>query len=122
MPHWTSEPDRLIGVSTRGLGSPHATEYALLQLTTANWKPNKRTSADAEPESRRAPPMAHAHCRAARVRRCRLSLLKAISDTVQRFDHVELAVAGFELFAQSLDVTVDGAVIDINLIVIGRIH
>src|SRR6516165_577715 len=48
--------------------------------------------------------------------------LKAISDTIQRFDHIELAVAGFELFAQPFDVTVDGAVIDVNLIVIGRIH
>src|SRR5690349_4245954 len=48
--------------------------------------------------------------------------LKAISDTIQRFDHVEFVVAGFELFTQPFDVAVDGAVVDIDLIVISRIH
>ena len=57
-----------------------------------------------------------------RTRNNRLSFLEAVADAVQRFDHVEFGVAGFELFAQPLDVAVDGAIIHIDLIVIGRIH
>jgi hypothetical protein len=52
----------------------------------------------------------------------RLQFLKAITDTVQRFDHVEFVVAGLEFFAQPFDVTVNGAIVHIDLIVIGRVH
>jgi len=48
--------------------------------------------------------------------------LKAIADAVQRLDHVELLVARLELLAQPFDVAVDGAVVDIDLIVVGGIH
>jgi hypothetical protein len=42
-----------------------------------------------------------------RTRNNRLSFLEAVADAVQRFDHVEFGVAGFEPFAQPLDVAVD---------------
>src|SRR6266849_1727062 len=49
-------------------------------------------------------------------------LLEAIADAVERFDHVEIVVGALELLAQALDVAVDGAVVDIDLIVVGRVH
>src|ERR1700722_1976413 len=48
--------------------------------------------------------------------------LEAVSDPVQRFDHFEFVVHDLELLAQPLDVAVDGAIVDVNLVVIGRIH
>src|ERR1041385_6761433 len=52
----------------------------------------------------------------------RLDLLEAIADAVQRFDHVEVVVDRLELLAQPLDVAVDGAVVDVNLVVISGVH
>src|SRR5215471_8343852 len=49
-------------------------------------------------------------------------LLESIADAVERFDHVELVVGTLELLAQPLDVAVDGAVVNVDLIVIGRVH
>jgi hypothetical protein len=52
-------------------------------------------------------------------------LLEAIADAIERFDHLEIVSrpqSVVELLAQALDVAVDGAVVDIDLIVIGRIH
>src|SRR4051812_17699982 len=51
-----------------------------------------------------------------------LHLLEPITDAIQRFDHVEVVVGPLKLLAQALDMTVDGAVIDVNLIVVGGIH
>ena len=51
-----------------------------------------------------------------------LLLLEAVADAVERLDHLEIVVDGLELLAQPLDVAVDGPVVDIDLIVIGRIH
>src|SRR5262249_38669809 len=51
-----------------------------------------------------------------------LGFLESIADAIQRFDHIEVVVGPLELLAQSLDVAVDGAVIDVDLIVIGRVH
>src|SRR5580658_3055093 len=50
------------------------------------------------------------------------SFLETITDAVKCFDHLEVVVDGFEFFAQALDVAVDRAVIDIDLIVIGGVH
>src|SRR5580704_12494299 len=50
------------------------------------------------------------------------SFLEAVADAVKRFDHLEIVVHHLELLAQPLDVAVDGAVVDIDLVVIGRIH
>src|ERR1700761_4464341 len=50
------------------------------------------------------------------------SFLEAVADAVERFDHLEIVVDHLELLAQPLDVAVDGAVVDIDLVVIGRIH
>src|SRR3954447_1472264 len=52
----------------------------------------------------------------------RLHLLEPIADAIQRFDHVEVVVGPLELLAQALDVAVDGAVVDVDLIVVGGIH
>src|SRR5690606_10756057 len=49
-------------------------------------------------------------------------LLVTISDAIERFDRVELRVHFAELLAHALDVAVDRAVVDIDLIVIGRVH
>src|ERR1700761_3902244 len=48
--------------------------------------------------------------------------LEAIAYAVQGLDHLELVIGHFELLAKPLDVAVDGAVIDIDLIIIGSIH
>src|ERR1019366_9697705 len=48
--------------------------------------------------------------------------LEAVTHTVQGFDHLEIVVHDLELLAQPLDVAVDGAIVDIDLIVIGRVH
>src|SRR3954464_2378417 len=48
--------------------------------------------------------------------------LEAISDAIEGFDHLELVVDLLELLSQPLDVAVDRPVVDIHLIVIGRIH
>src|SRR5690348_17199983 len=52
----------------------------------------------------------------------RSDLLETIADAVERLDHVELGVNRLELLAEPLDVAVDGPVVDIDLVVIGRIH
>ncbi len=53
---------------------------------------------------------------------CRSGFLEAVAHPVQGFDHLEIVVHHLELLAQPLDVAVDGAIVDINLIVIGRVH
>jgi hypothetical protein len=54
-----------------------------------------------------------------RERAARSYFLEAIADTIERLDHIELDVACPELYAQPLDVAVDGPVVHILLIVIG---
>src|SRR5580692_825729 len=44
--------------------------------------------------------------------------LETITDAVQRLNHIEIVVTRLELLAQPFDVTVDGAIVDIDLIVI----
>ena len=51
-----------------------------------------------------------------------VSFLEAIADAVERFDHLEVVVHQLELLAQPLDVAVDGAVVHIDLVVIGGVH
>jgi hypothetical protein len=51
-----------------------------------------------------------------------LDLSKAVPDTVERVDHVEGIVDCFELVAHSLDVAIDCAVGNVNVIVIRSIH
>src|ERR1700759_5604446 len=46
----------------------------------------------------------------------------AIADAIQRLDRVEIVGHHLELLAQPLDVAVDRAVVDIDLVVIGRVH
>src|ERR1700749_3556547 len=48
--------------------------------------------------------------------------LETVSDAVQRLDHLEIVAHHLELLAQPLDVAVDGSVVDIDLVVIGRVH
>jgi len=43
-----------------------------------------------------------------------IGFLEAVSDAVERFDHLEIVVHHLELLAQPLDVAVDGAVVDID--------
>src|SRR5437764_363984 len=49
-------------------------------------------------------------------------LAVAITDAIERFDLSELAIDRFELLPQPLDVAVDRAVVDVNMLAIGRIH
>src|SRR6476659_4145445 len=48
--------------------------------------------------------------------------LETVTDAVQRFDHLEVVIDDLELLAQPLDVAVDGAIVDVDLIVIGCVH
>ena len=47
----------------------------------------------------------------------RLAFLKSVADAVEGLDHFEIRLDHLELFAQPLDVAVDGAVVDVNPIV-----
>src|SRR5262245_57316597 len=49
-------------------------------------------------------------------------LLEPVTYAIEGFDHVEGIFGLLELFSQSLDVAVDGAVININLVVVGGVH
>src|ERR1700730_10469683 len=57
-----------------------------------------------------------------RLRKTRALFLETITYAVQRLDHIEIVVAGLELLAQPLDVAVDGAVVDIDLVGVRRRH
>src|SRR6185437_7757833 len=48
--------------------------------------------------------------------------LEAVADAIERLDHLEVVVDHLELLAQPLDVAVDGAVVDIDLVVVGGVH
>src|SRR5688500_16767362 len=52
----------------------------------------------------------------------RSGFLEPIADTVESFDGFEVIVNLFELLAKTLDVAIDGAVVDIHLIVVGGVH
>src|SRR4029077_3042367 len=54
--------------------------------------------------------------------RPRSALPVAIADAVEGLDLVELDIDLFELLAQALDMTVDGPVIDIDVLAIGGVH
>src|SRR5271163_4881169 len=47
---------------------------------------------------------------------------EAISDAIKRLDHFEFRLDDLELLAQPLDVAVDRAIVDIDLVVVGRVH
>src|SRR4051812_8189030 len=47
--------------------------------------------------------------------------LVAVADAVEGFDHVEVVVHLTELLAHALDVAVDGAVVDIDILAIGGV-
>src|SRR4051794_32073578 len=49
-------------------------------------------------------------------------LAKAISDPIERLDRAEAAVDGAELAAHPLDMAVDGAIVDIDVVLIGDVH
>ncbi len=49
-------------------------------------------------------------------------LAVAVADAIQGLDGVELGIDLAELLAHPLDVAVDGAVVDIDLIVVGGVH
>src|SRR4051812_24589394 len=46
----------------------------------------------------------------------------SITDAIEGFDLREFRIDGLELLAQTLDVAVDRAVVDINVLAIGRVH
>src|ERR1700727_3048089 len=51
-----------------------------------------------------------------------LAFLESVADAVEGLDHFEIRLDHLELLAQPLDVAVDGAIVNIHLIVISRIH
>ena len=53
-------------------------------------------------------------------RRDGLRFAETVADPIQRFDHVEVVIDRLELLAKPLDVAVDRAIIDIDLLVISR--
>src|SRR5579871_5182777 len=57
-----------------------------------------------------------------RSRGARSDLAVAVTDAIERFDGVEVSVDLAELLAHALDVAVDGAVVDVDLIIVGRVH
>src|SRR5262245_34616205 len=55
-------------------------------------------------------------------RRFRSGFAVPVADAIEGFDRVKLRVHVTELLAHPLDVTVDGAVVDVHLIVVGGVH
>src|SRR5579862_8083244 len=55
-------------------------------------------------------------------REARSGFAVAVTDAIEGFDRIELRVDLAELAPHALDVAVDGAVVDIDLIVVGRVH
>ena len=51
-----------------------------------------------------------------------LTIVVAIADAVEGFDLGEGLIDGLELLADTLDVAVDGAVVDIDIVVVGGVH
>ena len=51
-----------------------------------------------------------------------LLLFKAIANTVQGFNDIKIILDYFEFFAEPFAVAVDGAVINVDLVIIGCIH
>src|SRR3546814_10319537 len=51
-----------------------------------------------------------------------LRLAVAIADAIERLDLLEAVIDVAELLAQPLDVAVDGAVVDIDGLAVGRVH
>src|SRR5205085_12579276 len=49
-------------------------------------------------------------------------LLEAVAYAIKRLDHLVIVIHHLELLAQSFDVAVDRAIIDIDLIVVGGVH
>ena len=47
---------------------------------------------------------------------------EAVADTIERFDHLEVVVDRLELLAQPLDVAVDRAVVDVDVLAVGGVH
>src|SRR5579871_1997135 len=45
-----------------------------------------------------------------------------VTYSIESFDHIEGIFDLFELLSQSLDVAVDSAVVDVNLVVVGSVH
>src|ERR1041385_3672310 len=48
--------------------------------------------------------------------------VEAVSDAIERFDRIEVRLDGPELAPDSLDVAVDGAVVDIDIVAIGDVE
>src|SRR5882757_11363537 len=80
-----------------------------------------------EPEFRRdhagakSPPRSYRRAASA-ARLAPSHFLETIADPVKSFDHIEVIIGRFEFLAQPFDVAIDGAVVDIDLIVISGIH
>lgn len=51
-----------------------------------------------------------------------LFFVVAVTDAVKRLDRGEITIGGAHLFAQAFDVTVDGAVVHVDLLVVGYVH
>src|ERR1700722_12187746 len=51
-----------------------------------------------------------------------LTVAVTISDAIERLDLLELAVDDLEFLAQALDVAVDRAIVDIDVLAIGCVH
>src|SRR5919107_1297816 len=47
---------------------------------------------------------------------------KAVAHAVERLDRLELGIGAPELAPQALDVAVDGAIVDIDVVLIGDVH
>src|SRR5271170_1561757 len=82
--------------------------------------------AAATSEACRAPPArkgdGEAAFRRSSPRPSRLPFLEAVADAVEGLDHFEIRLDHLELLPQPLDMAVDGAIIDVDLIVVSRVH
>ena len=107
-------------VSLAGVKRDQPAEAALARRVCRVAGLSRFVQLDTVGQSRRSPPLrSHNACSTAANR---LGFLEAVADAIQSFDGFKVVIDLLEFLAQALDVAVDCAVVDIDLIVIGRVH
>src|SRR5882757_2513139 len=113
---WAINSPWVVRLSMRALTRPWRSSFSTRAPTISTASPNTFSAMISWP---RRVPGSQGRCRG---RRLRSGLAVSVSDAIEGFDRVELGIHVSELLAHALDVAVDGAVVDIDLIVVGRVH
>src|SRR5689334_21664598 len=106
----------VVRLSMRALTSPRRSSFSTRAPPIRMARPRRLSATISRP---RREPGSHRY-RAGRGVRSAFAV--AVADAVEGFDSVKLRVDLSELLAHALDVAVDGAVVDVDLVVVGGVH